>query len=150
MSDDLYKMLRDTAHGDAARIAAIDLLFLHGRWPQTLYDHGYIHTTTPEDDGYEGPPPEGWEPSAYIRWSRVADVLNHKENGLWEDRTAILVGSGSERNMLSIACSLGAGTPISLADIFTSLDINNRRLALACISAAAGLTGPLTEYVNQP
>lgn len=151
MSDDLYKMLRDTARGDAARVAAVDLLFLHGRWPQPLYDHGYIHTTTPEDEGYEGPPPEGWEPAVYIRWKRVVGVLDCTVTDIpSRDRDALLVGSGSERRMLALACSLAGAHRINVGDIFTSLDTNNRRLALACISAAAGLTGPLAEYVNQP
>jgi hypothetical protein len=125
---DLYERLMAAADGDWGQEAAVDLLHRHGRWLQTLDGNGYIEHD-PEFEDY-----------ASIDWDTVARALNDT-GSLDTIALSILVGSGSERQVLAAAASLGGGEPVRLRSGFGSLDHVNRRIVLHAIAhAMAGRT----------
>lgn len=122
--DALYSSLYETARGDSGKEAAIDLIYRHDRWLSTLYAWGWIEEITEEN-------PQGDEDFWFIiRWSAVAAALDTEPTGDEPEAVrSLLVGSGSERAILRVACSLAVNSPVGLRGALAGLD--NRNLALA-------------------
>ncbi|RFU83649.1 hypothetical protein DY218_27465 [Streptomyces triticagri] len=138
----LHEQLTASAQGDWGLEAAVDLLAAHGRWLPTLDQHGWI---TYGSDCFEDCEP-GCDTAhttdieyAAIDWTGISGALliDRRTRDTEERDYALLVGSGSERGMLQLACSIAAGTQTSVRGALSSLDSGNLRLALRAIMHAA-------------
>lgn len=71
-----------------------------------------------------------------------ASVFEDAQGNIWIDWDKVepndFGGSGSEVRVLRIACSLGGGRPIDLAEAVSSLDRTNLAIVLAAIAHANG------------
>lgn len=143
-NDAVYDDLMPTAEGDSGREAALRLLHDHGRWLPTLHDHGWITYGPDEEDAATG---DYNEPYAYVQWDKVAKVLTDVLDGhtyygsqdLGDAERALLVGSGSERLVLLIACSLAdSRVRAPLNSIGSSLDTMNRTFVQRAIAHSIG------------
>ena len=116
MDTDLIDRLTNTAAGDWQREAPVWLLAEHGHWlPQLDQKRLILHDTD--------------EPYSRIRWQQVAAQARRT--------TLTLIGSGSEWQVLEIACAL-AGMPGMSWRSLASLDETNRRLVLHATAWAGG------------
>ena len=115
----LAALLRGTAAGMLADVAAVDLITAHGRFLDDPAFRKIIAAGSSVADG---------QPFAVIRWNAAVTAL---ENGY-------LTCTGSERAVLLIAASLAEGTPVSLRDCLGSLDRRNITLVTDAITAANG------------
>ena len=116
----LAALLRSTAAGMLADIAAVDLIIAHGRFLDDPAFRRIIAAGSSVADG---------QPFAVIRWNAAVWAL---ENGH-------LPCSGSERAVLLIAASLAEpGITISLRECLGSLDRRNIALVTAAVAAANG------------
>ena len=116
----LAALLRGTAAGMLADVAAVDLITAHGRFLDDPAFRKIIAAGSSVADG---------QPFAVIRWNAAVTAL---ENGY-------LCCSGSERAVLLIAASLAEpGIAISLRENLGSLDRRNITLVTDAITAANG------------
>ena len=118
-ADRLACLLRDTAAGMLADVAAVDLICAHGHF---LHDPGFRRIIAAGSSITTG------QPLAVIRWNAAVHAL---ESGH-------LPCSGSERAVLLIAASLAEGIPVSLRDNLGNLDRRNITLVTGAITAANG------------
>lgn len=136
--DDLYATLAATARGDLGREAAVDLLHRHARWLPTLYAWGWLTDLSQSEDlgdDENGYAPEPW---IVVQWTAIAAALDTGATGVEsEPERALLTGTGSERSVLRIACSLAANSPAGLRSCLSGLDSVNLRLVLHAIVHAA-------------
>jgi hypothetical protein len=117
--NELAGMLHAAAGGLHTATAAVGLLIDHQSWLlRTDFTSNFVRVEH-DDDG------TGY---ADIKWLAALDAL---DNGL-------LPCSGSEANMLRIAASLAAPTPITLGTAVSGLDTRNLRLVLAAVTHANG------------
>lgn len=116
----LAALLRGTAAGMLADVAAVDLITAHGRFLDDPAFRKIIAAGSPVADG---------QPFAVIRWNAAVTALE----------TGHLALSSSERAVLLIAASLAEpGIRISLRECLGSLDRRNIALVTAAVAAANG------------
>jgi hypothetical protein len=113
----LVAALHEHAAGITAAVAAVDLIATHRVWLtrpdfDPYIQHGRCHGTE--------------QPTALIRW-RAAITALHQHR---------LPCSASEADILRIAASLGAGTPIRLRNVLGCLDHRNITLVTKAIALA--------------
>lgn len=121
MNSDQYAALVEALHehavGITAATAAIDLLAAHRVWLtrpdfSPFIQHGRCHATG--------------APMAAIRWRAAITALGQRR----------LPCSSSEADILHIAASLGAGTPVRLRDVLGCLDHRNIAHVIRAIGIA--------------
>jgi hypothetical protein len=105
----LAERLTETAAGRWDEPAAW-LIVQHGHWPAELHRNGLLI-----EDGE----------CVVVDWEETAD------------RLPAMIGTGSEQQVLAIACALATTGSTHLHNV-NSLDGNNRRLTLHAIAWAAG------------
>jgi hypothetical protein len=116
----LVDALCDHADGICADVAAVGLIVGHGIWLRRRDFHRFIR-----QGHYQHAPAT---PFAYIRWRGALSALEHGQ----------LACSSSEADILRIACSIGAGTPVRLRNVLGGLDSRNVGLVTDAITAANG------------
>jgi hypothetical protein len=121
----LVAALHEHATGITAEVAAVDLIAAHRVW-LTRPDFGpFIQTGRHHATA---------APIALIRWpAAVTALAQHR-----------LPCSSSEADILRIAASLGAGTPVRLRDVLGCLDHRNIALVTKAI-ALANDTWPINQ-----
>lgn len=115
----LAALLRGTAAGMLADVAAADLIIAHGRFLPDPAFRRIIAAGASVTDG---------QPFAVIRWNAAVTALE----------LGYLPCSTSERAILLIAASLAEGIPVSLRECLGSLDRRNIALVTAAVAAANG------------
>ena len=115
----LAALLRGTAAGMLADVAAVDLITAHGRFLDDPAFRKVIAAGSSVTDG---------QPFAVIHWNAALYALEHGH----------LPCSTSERAVLLIAASLAEGIPVSLRENLGSLDRRNITLVTDAITAANG------------
>jgi hypothetical protein len=116
----LAALLRGTAAGMLADVAAADLIIAHGRF---LPDPAFRRIIAAGSSVADG------QPFAVIRWNAAVTALE----------TGHLALSTSERAVLLIAASLAEpGITISLRECLGSLDRRNIALVTTAVAAANG------------
>jgi len=117
---ELAGLLRAHAAGRLADTAAVNLLITHRYWlTQPAFTDRFARPVTAAD---------GHRVRARINWAAAVTALDRGQ----------LPSSGSEADVLRIAASLGAGTPISLRQVLGGLDRANITAVTAAITAANG------------
>lgn len=118
--DRLPGLLR--AHATGGRLsqtASVNLLIDHGYWlTQPTFTDRFVHLIT-----IDGRPVRAW-----IDWDATLAALDRGRLG----------GTGSQADLLRIAASLAAGTPISLRQVLGGLDRTTITAVTAAITAANG------------
>ncbi len=114
----LVDALRDHADGLFADTAAVDLVVEHGVWLRRHAFHRFIR-----QGHYQHAPDTLF---AYIRWRAALSALEHGQ----------LPCSSSEADILRIAASIGAGTPVRLRNVLGGLDRRNVGLVTDAITTA--------------
>lgn len=109
------------------------LLVEHGYWLAPLAHAGHIEVSDVDPDDPLGPR------YARVDWTGAAAALD----------AGTLYG-GSAGRVLRIACSLGAGVPVDLADAVSGLDRTNLALVLAAVSHASGAHEHREYVVERP
>lgn len=120
--DDLAGLLRaHTTGGRLADAAAVNLLISHRYWlTRPAFTGAFVHPVTTVD---------GHPAGARIDWVTAVTALEGGD----------LPGTGSEADLLRIAASLAAGTPISLRQVLGGLDRTTITAVTAAITAANGI-----------
>lgn len=108
------------AGGRLAGTAAVNLLITHRYWlTHPTFTGWFVHPVTAGD---------GHRVGARIDWAAAVTALDHGQ----------LAGTGSEADLLRIAASLAAGTPIVLRQVLGGLDRTTITAVTAAITAANG------------
>jgi hypothetical protein len=115
----LAAALHEHAAGMLADTAAVDLIACHGFWLPRPEFQPFIHIGRCRVTGAS---------LAYLRWRCALTALNHGQ----------LPCSDSEADILRIAASLGANTPIRLRHVLGGLDHRNIALVTDAITLANG------------
>jgi hypothetical protein len=116
----LICLLQDTARGQPADLAAVDLLARHNHF---LHQPAFRRLIAASDSVFTG------DPVLTIRWKAAITALE----------TGRLSCTGSEHAVLRIAASLGDhDIPVHLRDILGSLDHRNIALVTTAITHANG------------
>ncbi len=110
---ELAGLLAAGAAGLLAETAAVQLLAACGWLDRPDFTGPHIRA---------GNSPLSGQPLAHVRWTAATRAL----------AAGKLPATGSERNIVQIAASLAAGTPVRLGDAVTGLD----RARLAAVTAA--------------
>lgn len=123
----LAEMLRICVSGLYFQEAAVELLIRHEAW---LWRHDFvrrfIEIVEPEPEHSDEDPTV-----AFVAWE---DAIAALDDGA-------LPCSTSEAQILRIAASIAAGTPIMLRDCLGGLDLDNIRLVLTALAHANGHRG---------
>jgi len=116
----LVDALQAHADGVFADAATVGLIVEHGIWLRRRDFHRFIR-----HGHYQHAPVT---PFAYIRWRAALSALEHGQ----------LPCSASEADILRIACSIGAATPVRLRNVLGGLDRHNIGLVTNAITTANG------------
>lgn len=123
--NELVESLYEQVMGINAETAAVDLIAHHGVW---LHRRDFAPFVTRRRCRHTA------EPVATIRWRAAHTAL----------RRGQLPCSGSEADVIRIACSLAAGIPVSLRHVLGNLDDRNIVHVVRAIDIANG-TWPVHE-----
>lgn len=115
----LVAALHEHAAGLFADTAAVDLIARHDMWLHRSCFHPFIHIGHCRATG---------TPIAHIRWRAARTALERGQ----------LPCSDSEADILRIAASLAAGTPIRLRQVLGGFDRRNAGLIANAITLANG------------
>jgi hypothetical protein len=119
--DQLRAALRRWADGYLPSMAAVELLIAHGHW---LRREPFLrHVALGGDDEHLLAQPD---------WAALHQLLAVGGSG------GGLFDTSSERGVLAVACSIGAGTPVDLLDVLLSCDQTNVRLVADAVLTAGG------------
>jgi hypothetical protein len=127
--NELAEQLHEHVMGINADTAAVDLITQHGVWLRRRDFAPFVRHAR-YDTG---------EPMAEIRWRAAHTAL----------RRGHLPCSGSEADVLAIACSLAIGVPISLRRVLGNLDDRNFVRVMRALGIANN-TWPISQTLEIP